>query len=242
MNKVTRIFLLLVSAILLTTLLATEVDAVFAIAPGIKNLTQGETVTVIVYEDEPYDLEKSPKTTEFEEEKREFTKVPLFNQQDYPYTEYSQGSVATSGCGITCLAMVASYHMNEFVSPDDLAKKFNKSADNNVTRMENASEYLDLPLQEKTWYWSKAYEALKNGSVVISLQRKGLFTSEGHFIVLTGLTEDGKVMVNDPYGANWDKNAELVEGFANGFTIEQITEADAAYWIYEPKYPQSDSE
>ena len=35
--------------------------------------------------------------------------IPLYNQRDYPDVPYSQGSVATSGCGITCLAMVAAH-------------------------------------------------------------------------------------------------------------------------------------
>lgn len=35
--------------------------------------------------------------------------VPLYFQNQYPDVRYGSGSVATSGCSITCLAMVASY-------------------------------------------------------------------------------------------------------------------------------------
>jgi hypothetical protein len=77
--------------------------------------------------------------------------------------------------------------------------------------------------------------AMENGHPVICLQRKGIFTSGGHFIVLTGVTEDGKILVNDPNGYNWEKNAEMQEGFENGFTPDQIKAAAKAYWIYEEK-------
>ena len=41
-------------------------------------------------------------------------------------------------------------------------------------------------------------EALKEGKLVIAIMSKGHFTSSGHFIVLRGVTEDGKILVADP--------------------------------------------
>ena len=83
--------------------------------------------------------------------------------------------------------------------------------------------------------WSKVETALKNGQPVVSIQSTGLFTGGGHFIVLTGMTEDGKVLVNDPNGGNWRKNATMIEGFENGFTPSQIRASGGTYWIYQPK-------
>jgi hypothetical protein len=161
--------------------------------------------------------------------------VPLLDQQDYPDIPFSQGTVSTSGCGITCVAMIGSYFRNEFISPGDLGKQFNLPGMGNDKRMEAASNALGLPLQGATYSWSKAYEALQNGQLVICLQHEGIFTSGGHFIVLTGINEEGKITVNDPYGYNWTRSEETIEGFANGFEIEQITKAGVKYWIYEPK-------
>ena len=52
---------------------------------------------------------------------------PLYNQKDYndPYGQY--GTVSTHGCGITSLAMVATYLLdNPNLTPDVLAKQFGR--------------------------------------------------------------------------------------------------------------------
>lgn len=41
-------------------------------------------------------------------------------------------------------------------------------------------------------------ETLRNGSPIICAMRPGDFTTSGHFIVLSGVDEDGKVIVRDP--------------------------------------------
>jgi hypothetical protein len=168
-------------------------------------------------------------------EERIIDYVPLYAQQDYPNIPFSQGSVSTSGCGITCVAMIASYFRNEFISPGELGKYFNIPGEGNDKRMEVASDALGLPFQEKTRSWNKVYGALQNGQVVISLQYAGLFTNGGHFIVLTGIDENNKIRVNDPNSFNWDKDNTMIAGFTNGFTIDQITKSGVMYWIYEKK-------
>ena len=44
--------------------------------------------------------------------------------------------------------------------------------------------------------------ALQEGHPVMSSQGTGLFTVGGHLIVLRGVTEDGKILVNDPNANN----------------------------------------
>lgn len=41
-------------------------------------------------------------------------------------------------------------------------------------------------------------EALSQGKLVVASMGPGTFTRGGHFIVLTGITDDGKIKVNDP--------------------------------------------
>ena len=159
--------------------------------------------------------------------------VPLYFQTDYPDALYGEGTVATDGCGITSLAMVATALTGHTYLPDELAEYFGGRADNNVARLEYASEKLALPYL-KSPSWNATLDALKQGKLVIALMSSSsLFTTTQHFIVLTGVDEDGRIWVNDPSAPNYDK-WDLKEGFANGFSASQILQGYSGAWIYDP--------
>ncbi len=158
--------------------------------------------------------------------------VPLYFQTDYPNTRYGQGSVASSGCGITSLAMVATYLTDHAYYPDELADYFGSHGENNMQRLEYGSSALQLP-------WVKARDfrdvmaALRDGNIVIALMSaNSIFTDSQHFIVLTGLTEDGKIMVNDPYEPNY-QNWLLKNAFQTGFSEGDIICGFSGGWIYD---------
>ena len=122
--------------------------------------------------------------------------MPLYDQTDYAHIKYSTGTIASSGCGITCLAMVASYFTGQEWTPDECAALGNKVEGHkvdNVGRMLTAADKIGLTYEQKTT--KELMPALQNGDIVIAL-----VNNSGHFVVLKGLTEDGKVLVNDPYG------------------------------------------
>lgn len=166
--------------------------------------------------------------------------VPLYDQTDYPYTPYGNyGTIASHGCGITCLSMVATYLTDDVsLTPEALAEQFghyNTAHGSYLILFEDSAEVLGLPFQERTYSERDVIEALANGQVVVALQSRGLFTSGGHFIVLTGINEEGLITVNDPNGRNYRKSQTMIDGFANGFTLEQVFENGGPYWIYEKK-------
>lgn len=156
--------------------------------------------------------------------------MPIFNQCDYPNIPYGGGSVKSSGCGITSIAMVASYLKGEMYYPDELAVRYNGTASNNATRMLNAATDLGLVYdQPKDFY--EMLDALEQGKVCIALMKEdSLFTSYGHFIVLAGLTEDGRIIVHDPWGPNYDL---YPYEFANGFAQYQILLGYGGCWAFE---------
>ena len=184
--------------------------------------------------------------------------VPLYFQTDYPDVRYGSGTVATSGCGITSLAMVASYMTGHTYLPDELADYFGGRAENNIQRLELASDALQLPWH-KAENFHKVMEALKEGKLAILLmEHTSIFTNSQHFIVLTGITEDGKIFVNDPYAPNYDYWL-LKNGFENGFDEGDLLCGYSGGWIYdvdampeepfiyveekpdiEPRYPEID--
>ena len=189
-----------------------------------------------------------PVVEETEPPKITVDEVPRYNQLDYTckfgnVTIESTGQPATvrnSGCGITCLAMVASYLLDDpTLTPDILAEqfgKYNTSCGSAWSLFIDSAEVLGLGevKQVHDWNGGDVEQALRDGCIVISNQRKGVFTKSGHYIVLTGITEDGKVMVNDPNGANWT-DPSMIDGFENGFKHTDVSYTSAAYWIYQPK-------
>lgn len=158
--------------------------------------------------------------------------MPLYNQMDYPNVRYGSGTIASSGCGITALAMVATCMTGHTYYPDQLADYFGGYNASNVDRLLYASDQLQLPWH-KVENWHKALAELKEGKLAIILVNgRSSFTDGQHFLVATGVTEEGRVWIQDPYGPNY-QNPELREGFAHGFTSQQIALGYCGGWIYD---------
>lgn len=168
--------------------------------------------------------------------------IPLYNQLDYntPYGAY--GTVASHGCGITCIAMVTAYYWEEDVSPAWMGRTFgsyNTSVGSLWSVFAGTAPDLGIPFEKQTSSWSEVVDALQAGKPVISIQntndnQTSIFTSGGHFILLTGITNDGRILVNDPNGANYYKSS-LSSGFMYGFSQSDIQRGGGTYWIYGAK-------
>lgn len=161
--------------------------------------------------------------------------IPQFFQTDYPDVLYSYGTIADDGCGITCLAMVATYLTVHPYLPDELAGYFGgylEGVVTNVERLEAASTLLQLPWR-KAANFHDAMKAMHEGKVVIAMMDyRSLFTDSQHFIVLAGTAEDGKILVNDPYEPNYDQWA-LKNAFLYGFREEDLVGGFSGAWIYD---------
>ena len=150
---------------------------------------------------------------------------PRYNQLDYADTPYGGSNVAKGGCGITCVAEYLTRTTSQKITPNELAVEFSGSADNNQDRMLNALDANGV--QRGAWNSGgdkrkMVLEALKNGkSVLVQMNSSSKFTTTEHFIILEGMTEDGKVLVYDPYGDNYKKD-NLKEGYKNGFDVDDV--------------------
>lgn len=163
-----------------------------------------------------------------EAEEKEF---PQYFQNDYPNARYGTGNVATQGCSITSLAMVATYLTGHAYFPDELADYFGGKADNNVLRLEYANDALQLPYT-KTYDWRDVRAALEAGDIAIILVngRSG-FTNSQHFLVLEGFNDAGKVIVHDSNKDNYER-WNLKNGFENGFDPSAVIRGFSGAWIY----------
>lgn len=204
--------------------------------------TQATEVSTVVADTESLIFETAEEyatePTETKEVIELVPEVPKYNQLEYTQ-RYGSGTVRSGGCGITCLSMVATYLLDDpTLTPDVLAAQFGRYytvGGSSWTLFTDSAEILGLGEVKQVFNWPDGIEeALSNGQLVISNQRGGLFTSGGHYILLVGLTEEGKVMVHDPNGENWEK-VYMIDGFENGFPVEAVSCHSAAYWIYPRK-------
>lgn len=164
-----------------------------------------------------------------------FPEPPQYYQTDYPDIPFGHGTVSTSGCGITCLAMAASYLLDRKITPEQLAAQFGDLPMNNVQRINHAIDVLDLPLQVSPRKWSQMRTALQNGQIVILLVNgDSKFTDGQHMLLLTGITPDGRYLVLDPYEPNYNR-MDLITGYTIGFREKTLSEGFDGGWIFEKK-------
>lgn len=163
-----------------------------------------------------------------------YLEVPLMYQTDYPHVPYDTDNVAASGCGISSLAMVATYLKDTKYTPEDLAIKYNDRGADNTLRMEYGIKDLGLK-PKKTHDFDELIKGLKKGKVAIVLvSSASTFTQVGHFLVATGMTEDGKILINDPNKNNYYRD-ELKEGYENGFDKSVLKQGFFTAWIFPVK-------
>ena len=173
-----------------------------------------------------------PTVPETQPEIIRYDTVPLFFQTDYPYIKFGDGTIGTSGCSLTCLAMIATYMTDHEYTPDQLVYHFGSCGKNHVERLEYAAEQLHLPYT-KNFNWRETQQALREGKVAIVMENgKSPFTTGQHFIVLSGLTEDDRVIVKDPFEPNYSSEL-LIPGFCNGFSEYAITSGYSGGWVFD---------
>lgn len=151
------------------------------------------------YQDTEFDMDISDEIVEGE--------IPLFIQWDkrWGYCMYGNDFFGVNGCGPTCLAMVVCGLTNDSeYNPYDIAM-FSMSNDYYISGqgtswnlMTEGVRNLGLTVESGNitqWYIE---HNLSSQSPMICSMEPGDFTYTGHFIVLTGIDEDGKIIVNDP--------------------------------------------
>lgn len=156
--------------------------------------------------------------------------IPYYNQTDKRWAThpYGKSTIYSAGCGPTSLAMVVSGLTGQRVTPDVVADWSYR----NGHRAEGQGSYWSLMTAGGRNYGLKVEQvsrrdpkaivkALSEGYPVIVAMGRGHFTNGGHFIVLRGLTSDGKVLVYDSASMNrsnmaWDLSIIMNESSTKG--------------------------
>lgn len=135
------------------------------------------------------------------------TEVVYYNQMDSRWANImygTSGTIGEAGCGPTSLAMVVSTLTDTLIDPVTMS---DWSYQNGYRAEGNGSYHNLIPEGGKHFGLrvegvskkgpQKIADALSSGKLVIAIMSKGHFTSSGHFLVLRGVTEDGKILVAD---------------------------------------------
>ena len=125
-------------------------------------------------------------------------------QGDYSNVRYGSGSIASCGCGPTAMAMVLTYLTGENVKPPETASFAARNghyvwgAGTAWSFFASIAKKYGIGCEKSGPNTNKLINDLKNGKIMIMSMGPGHFTKNGHFIVLRGITSDGKIIVADP--------------------------------------------
>lgn len=158
--------------------------------------------------------------------------IPCLLQWDerWGYLAYGNDIIAVDGCGPTCLSMVVSGLLQDASKTPDAMADF--SVDNNYYTAASGSAWSLMSsgagkqgIKAETVVISAdaISSKLEQKHPIICSMKPGDFTTTGHFIVLTGLTEDGSVMVNDP---------NSIENSEKEWDMETLVGQMKAAWSY----------
>ncbi len=132
--------------------------------------------------------------------------VVYYNQLDERWANVMYGQSSTigeAGCGPTSMSIVISTLTGEAHDPVELSKW---SVANGHRCEGNGSYHSLIPGAAEGYGLScegdlsaqDIVDALSSGKLVVAIMGKGHFTTGGHFIVLRGVTAEGKILVADP--------------------------------------------
>ena len=146
---------------------------------------------------------------------------PYLSQSDsrwgnIPYTVNpgSGQTISSSGCGTTSMAMILRSFGNN-VTPVDTSKW---SVDHGYRTTNSGTSWgffnalgkeYNLNTKELPVSSESVATSLSEGKPLIASMKKGHFTKNGHFIVLSGADSEGNIMVNDPAGAEGMKRSGI---------------------------------
>lgn len=173
--------------------------------------------------------------------------VPYFAQNEWNTKPFGGGTISSSGCSITSFAMVISYlrgskagnpyDESNWIYPDAIADAIQAkygnynhfyvapAGQNGSALFPALAEIYGIHCRKISGSSIKTAVSQK-GHVVIGAMNGGTeWTSKGHFIVVTGVADNGYLRVNDPNRSHADKSYQ-------NYTQEYITSTSHGLWEF----------
>ena len=159
-------------------------------------------------------------------------KIPALLQWDerWGYEKYGEGLMAVNACGPTTLSMVymglsgdTSLHPLAMAQLAEEKGFYVEGSGSSWNIMKDLARSIGLDSRSGICDAAHIEEQLRQGHPVVCIMGPGDFTLHGHFIVLTGLDEDGKVILND---SNSRKKSERT------WDIDTIVKQTKNLWFF----------
>lgn len=132
--------------------------------------------------------------------------VVYFSQYDSRWGGLMYGktnTIAGAGCGPTSLAICVSTLTNKTVLPPEICDwsvRTGHRCEGSVSYhslIPDGAAHYNVPCRGIGRSKAALVKALQDGKLVIAIMSAGHFTRGGHFIVLRGITDDGRILVAD---------------------------------------------
>lgn len=133
--------------------------------------------------------------------------IPFFLQWDerWGYETYGSDFLAVTGCGPTCLSMVLCGLTGDTRwNPLEVARwaeeqgYYVDGSGSSWELMSSGASSLGLQVSEVIFDEQHILSALESGMPIICVMGPGDFTTSGHFLVLTGVDDSGRILLKDP--------------------------------------------
>lgn len=165
--------------------------------------------------------------------------VVYYNQADYPGQKYGDTPIQVSGCGPCAMAVCVSSFTGKRISVPKLCKwavkngyYYNGSGSSHYLIPAVAKKY-GLKCEAIGYSQEKMVEALYSGKFVVVLMGPGTFATSGHFMVLTGINEKGKISVADVGSrANTARTFSVKKIMSE---LKNYSQAGGPMWVISPK-------
>lgn len=158
-----------------------------------------------------------------------------WGSESYSITGSQSQTIANSGCGPTAMAMVLHYYGEEDITPVETAEfaveNYHRTRSNGTSWafFEDVANEYDLDFKQT----ASSVEALewmntKEDPLIICSMGPGLWTRQGHFIVLWDV-EDGVAHINDPASTKPERETN---------SFKKVASQCKQYFCFEQKLPK----
>ena len=165
--------------------------------------------------------------------------LTYYNQGEEPWASRTFGPdpISGYGCGPTALSMLVSSLTDQDINPEEMAAWAYEhgycapGSGSYLSIVEGVSQAYGLSAESvPDLSPGELRQDLSSGHIFVALMGSGHFTSSGHFILLRGVTLDGKILVADPNSrerslAAWDPEVILAE-------LSQSRSSGAPLWRF----------